>query len=334
LKLKKIFLKRMACPGVSIDDLFIGSVITVYSRQLKLAEYGDLFTRQRFESKRQRTFAMIKPDAYINTGKILDAIYQSGFMISKLKMTRFTPETAGAFYGEHRGKPFYNGLMDFMTTDVVTGLELVAENAVEKWRHTIGPTRTFAAKQSAPNSIRAHFGTDDTKNAVHGSDSGPSWKRETDLFFQSRQPSTAVFNNCTLCIIKPHAVLNGDAGKIIDIILQEGFEISALEMFTIDKPTAEEFFEVYKGVAPEFVAMTEHMTTGPCLVLEVRQENVVKAFRELAGPADPEIAKNLRPHTLRARFGVDKARNAVHCTDLAEDGTLESEYFFSILQKE
>jgi len=105
-------------------------------------------------------------------------------------------------------------------------------------------------------------------------------------------------------------------------------------MFTLDKPTAEEFFEVYKGVAPEFVGLTEHMTTGPCIALEVRQENAVKAFRDLAGPADPEIAKNLRPNTIRARFGVDKIRNAIHCTDLPEDGTLESEYFFSILQKE
>jgi nucleoside-diphosphate kinase len=52
LKQKKIFLKRMNCPGVSTEELFIGSVITVYSRQLKLVEYGDLFTRQKFESKR------------------------------------------------------------------------------------------------------------------------------------------------------------------------------------------------------------------------------------------------------------------------------------------
>jgi nucleoside-diphosphate kinase len=85
----------MACQGVSMEELFIGSVITVFSRQLKLVEYGDLFTRQKFESKRQRTFAMIKPDAYNNTGKIIDAILQQGFMISKLKMTRFSPESAG-----------------------------------------------------------------------------------------------------------------------------------------------------------------------------------------------------------------------------------------------
>ena len=67
-------------------------------------------------------------------------------MISKLKMGRFTNESAGQFYAEHRGKPFYNGLMDFMTSDVVTGLELVAENAVEKWRQFIGPTKTSLAK--------------------------------------------------------------------------------------------------------------------------------------------------------------------------------------------
>jgi len=160
--------------------------------------------------------------------------------------------------------------MSFVTSDVVTGLELVAENAVERWRQTIGPTNTFNAKTQAPHSIRARFGTDGTRNAVHGSDSGPSWKRETDFFFSQKQPSTAVFTNCTVCIIKPHALASGDAGKIIDRILEEGFEISALEMFTLDKPTAEEFFEVYKGVVPEYVPLTEHMTTGPCIVMEVR----------------------------------------------------------------
>lgn len=105
---------------------------------------------------------------------------------------------------------------------------------------------------------------------MHGSDSGPSWKRETDFFFSKNLRTTAYFSNCTCCIIKPHAVANGDAGKIIDIILEEGFEISAMEMFNLDKPTAEEFYEVYRGVLPEFTPLTEHMTTGPCIVLEVR----------------------------------------------------------------
>jgi nucleoside-diphosphate kinase len=105
---------------------------------------------------------------------------------------------------------------------------------------------------------------------VHGSDSGPSWKRETDLFFSSNVRHSAFFSSCTCCIIKPHSVANGDAGKIIDVILGEGFEISSLEMFTLDKPTAEEFFAVYKGVLPEYVPMIDQMTTGPCIVMEIR----------------------------------------------------------------
>ena len=86
---------------------------------------------------------------------------------------------------------------------------------------------------------------------------------------------------------------------IIDLILQEGFEISAMEMFNLNKQTAEEFYDVYKGVLPEYVPLIDHMSSGPVIVLEVRQENVVSNFRALVGPHDPEIAKHLRPNTIR-----------------------------------
>jgi len=77
---------------------------------------------------------MIKPDVYTNCGKIIDCILQSGFVISKMKMSRFTVATAGEFYKEHKGKPFYQDLVNFMTSDVVIGMELIAENAVLRWR--------------------------------------------------------------------------------------------------------------------------------------------------------------------------------------------------------
>lgn len=136
----------MVFNGVKQEELFIGSIITVYSRQLQLVEYGDLFTRKKFEDKKQRTFAMIKPDAYTSTGKILDAIYQNGFVVSRLKMSRFNSGTAGEFYGEHRGKPFYGDLMQFITSDVITGIELVGEDSIAKWRAVIGPTNSLNAK--------------------------------------------------------------------------------------------------------------------------------------------------------------------------------------------
>lgn len=122
-------------------------------------------------------------------------------------------------------------------------------------------------------------------------------------------------------------------GKIIDTILNEGFEISAMEMFYIDKPTAEEFFEVYKGVFPEYSMLIEHISTGgPIIVMEIRQDDAVNSFRKFCGPHDPELARQINPGSLRAQFGTDRVRNALHCTDLVEDGVLECEYFFSILQ--
>ena len=110
IKNNRIFLKRCPYQGVSLEEFYIGAVLTVYGRQLKITEYGDVATRKRFEVDRQRTFAMIKPDAYKNIGKIIDAIYVNGFKISKLKMSRFTQQSSSEFYGEHKEKAFFPNL--------------------------------------------------------------------------------------------------------------------------------------------------------------------------------------------------------------------------------
>ncbi|CAD8056661.1 unnamed protein product [Paramecium sonneborni] len=335
LKNKRIFLKRCDYPSIQLKDLYVGSIVTVYSRQLKIVDYADVFTRSKFEVQRGKTFGMIKPDAYTHIGKIITAIEKNGFVIGNLKMTRMQIADAQQFYGEHKGKPFFDELTQFICSDFIVGLELIADNSVKKWRDLIGPTKCQVARVEAPNSMRALYGTEGVRNACHGSDAPGSAQRELDFFFsdKSNLKSTAVFNNCTCAIIKPHIVLEGRAGQVIDIILSEGFEISAMQMFYLDRATSEEFFEVYKGVLPEFQAMSEHLTSGPCIAMEIRQENAVKSFRDLCGPHDPEIARTLRSSTIRAKFGIDRVKNAIHCTDLLEDGILEVEYFFNILQQ-
>eukprot|EP00744_Colponema_vietnamica_P001880 GILI01003054.1.p1 GENE.GILI01003054.1~~GILI01003054.1.p1 ORF type:complete len:376 (+),score=110.48 GILI01003054.1:153-1280(+) len=335
IKNRRTFLKRCEYPALKLADLFIGASVTVFSRMLKVVDYADLFTKGELERKRSKTFAMIKPDAYNQIGKIVDAIYRDGFVISKLKMVRLTPADAQEFYAEHQGKPFFNTLISFMTRDVVVAMELVADNAVQKWRSLIGPTNPENARREAPTSLRARFGSDGTQNAVHGSDSPASARRESDFFFgPGRQlQNPVVLNNCTCCVIKPHLVSAGQAGQVIDMVLEEGFEVSALEMFFMDRTSAEEFYEVYKGVLPEYPQLIESMLNGPVIAMEVRQENAVETFRQLCGPHDPEIARALRPNTIRARLGEDRVMNGVHCTDLPEDGQLEVEYFFRILQQ-
>ena len=192
-----------------------------------------------------------------------------------------------------------------MNSDVCIGMELVRDDAVAKWREVLGPTNSTAAKAEKPGSLRAKYGVDNTLNACHGADSGVSHAREADFWFGGMEPAkrpmqtTAVLNNCSLVLIKPHIVKQGLAGQVIDMILDGGFEISAMEMFNLSRPVVEEFFDVYKGVLPEYLPLIEHMSSGPMIALEVRQENVVAKLRELCGPHDPEIAKHLRVNTIR-----------------------------------
>jgi nucleoside-diphosphate kinase len=115
-----------------------------------------------------------------------------------------------------------------MQSDVVTGMELVQEDGVNRFRDLIGPTNSQDAKREAPNTLRALFGSDAMRNGIHGSASGTDFNRESELYFSKSFGPTAAFNNCTCCIIKPHVVSEGNAGQLIDMILQEGFEISSM----------------------------------------------------------------------------------------------------------
>lgn len=126
-------------------------------------------------------------------------------------------EIAEEQYAEHKGKPFYDKLVAFMTSDVCVAMEIIGKNAVSRWRSMMGPTNTETAKAEAPNSMRALFGTDGTRNACHGSDSSASAARELELFFGTKHRTTALLNNCTLGIVRPHAM--NSMGEIVDRIL-------------------------------------------------------------------------------------------------------------------
>lgn len=134
----------MVYPEISLKELFVGSIVTVYSRQLKLVDYGDTFTRKEFAKGKETTFAVIKPDVYMKTGKIIDQIYKNGFVISKLKMSRFGAATASRFLSIGSVNTVDN--QQFLTSDVSTGLEIVAANALKSWSALIGPENAAQAK--------------------------------------------------------------------------------------------------------------------------------------------------------------------------------------------
>jgi nucleoside-diphosphate kinase len=333
IKNKRAFLKRSEYVELSMSDLHVGGIITVHARQLKIVDYADAYSRRNLENRKSRTLALIKPDAYNAIGQIVDVVQRAGFVIGRLTTVKMSAQKAEAFsrMQPQSGGPSPSEHAEHLRSDLIVVMELVGENAVESWQAIMGPDSIEEARSRAPGSIRAAIGMDDVRNAVHGSATTALAAEEIEFFFgqNANWACTALFNNCTLCIIRPHAVKH--AGQIVARILEEGFEISAMRLWHMDKVVAEEFLDVYKGVLPEYPEMTYQLSNGPALVMEIRQEDAVNAFRQLVGPHDPEVAKHLRPDTIRSKFGVDRVRNCCHCTDLPEDGLLEVEYFFNIL---
>ncbi|XP_070798857.1 nucleoside diphosphate kinase homolog 7 isoform X2 [Pituophis catenifer annectens] len=329
------FLNRTKYEDLNFKDLFVGNRITIFSRHLNLVDYADQYTSRMLGSSKERTLALLKPDVALRLGEIIDMIIHSGFTITKAKMMKLTRGEAMDLHADHQSKPYYNELLEFITSGPVVAMEILGDDAIGRWKQLLGPANSVVARTDAPNTIRGRFGSDSIRNVAHGPDSFASAASELELFFPSnggRGPTgTAAYTHCTCCVIKPHAIKEGVAGKIIKAILDGGFDISALQMFYMDRANSEEFYAIYKGVVAEYSEMVVELCSGPCIALEIRQIDPEKVFRDYCGPSDPEIARYLRPGTLRARFGKNKIQNAVHCTDLPEDGLLEVQYFFSIL---
>ena len=334
IKNRRLFLKRSKCDNVHASDLFIGAIVNVLSRQLTIVEFGDEYTSNALRVKIEKTLGVIKPDCLPKMAAILDRALSSGFVLCHAKMVQLSHKEASEFYREEESdNPSYRNMVSFMAEGPVLAFEIMGESVIERWQEALGPANPALARQKAPASIRAQFGTDPVHNACHGSSSYQSAEREIQFFFGSkpRGKNTATYTNCTLGIIKPHAIKSGMTTKILNEIEAAGLTISSLQMFHVEKANTEEFYEVYKGVVREYSSMVEQLCSGPCIAMEITGPDAQQVFRELTGPVDPEIARHLRPHTLRAKFGVDKIKNALHCTDLPDDGLLEVEYFFKIL---
>ena len=129
-----------------------------------------------------KTFAIIKPDAVKNghTGIIYDKIQKFNFKIIGAKLLRMSQEQAEGFYRIHKERPFFNDLIQFMTSGPCMVLALEKENAVESWRKAIGSTNPQEAEEGT---IRKDFASNVQENAVHGSDSNENAQKEIAFFF-------------------------------------------------------------------------------------------------------------------------------------------------------
>ncbi|XP_065521455.1 thioredoxin domain-containing protein 3 [Lathamus discolor] len=132
----------------------------------------------------EHTLALIKPAAAAkHKDDILQKVKDAGFTISKIKEESLTREMAEQFYKDHKGKPFFEDLLSCMTEGPSVIMVLTKENAVEEWRHLMGPVDPEVAKETSPGSLRAHFAQDILSNAVHGSSTKEHAQKSIECVF-------------------------------------------------------------------------------------------------------------------------------------------------------
>lgn len=130
----------------------------------------------------ERTLILVKPDGVQRAliGDIISRFERRGLKLIGMKLMQVTPELAAEHYAEHRGKPFYAGLTEYITGGPVVAMVWEGKNAIDTARTTIGATDPLKA---APGTIRGDFGVEIGRNLVHGSDGPAGAEREVALFF-------------------------------------------------------------------------------------------------------------------------------------------------------
>jgi nucleoside-diphosphate kinase len=130
----------------------------------------------------ERTFSIIKPDAVAagQAGQILAMIQEAGFKILAMRMTRLTEAQAREFYGVHSARPFFGGLVKFMTEGPIVVIALERENAIKGLRDVMGATNPVNA---AEGTVRKRFAADIERNCIHGSDAPETAEQELRFFF-------------------------------------------------------------------------------------------------------------------------------------------------------
>lgn len=131
--------------------------------------------------------------------------------------------------------------------------------------------------------------------------------------------------NRTFTMLKPDAIENGYMGKILDMIIQAGFEIKAMKYTRLTEEQAKKFYEVH-AERPFYGELVEYMTSGPIVAAILEKDNAVADFRALIGATDPAEAAE---GTIRKAYAESKGRNAVHGSDSDENAEIEGKFHFN-----
>lgn len=275
-------------PFIDEELIKIKETETNFGTNLPISE-TETASMQPQKKKKEFTIAIIKPDM-VEAGKveeILDTIRLRFIEILLQVEITLSIETAQNLYEHLKGEVYFEELIAFMTSGpsvvlLLSKMGLTGDGIVEEFRELIGPFSADVAKDEAPGSLRAIYGSSEIRNAIHSSSSKKQAARELAFFFpESAVPwvSGTVKMQKTLALIKPQA-MEQHMDQILRSIRDAGFEVSYARQVELSREQIESFYEDQKH-SENFETLVEDMTSGPVLALCLSQENAVEGWLKL-----------------------------------------------------
>ncbi|OQV25110.1 putative Nucleoside diphosphate kinase 7 [Hypsibius exemplaris] len=307
------FVKRTRTPDLRLSHLNVGCTVSVLNRQLLVMKFADEKTRRAMEELFQRTAVVFKVNEHLGE-VLLNLTGSSGKNTGNMTLTRIKMALMDR---EDILKLGLVGQCHFKGP--VIAAEVTGADAVGHCQEVMGVI-------SEPLGVQEFcYASPDLATA--------DWTLR--LLFDKPRLNDAACDKGILCLIKPHAVREGLVPRIMKSITDHGFHITAIETLVLERSVAERFLELYKSVLPEYLPWVDQLASGASVVLEVNhpEGTVYQRFRHLVGPSDPNVARTIRPNTLRAMYGRDKVHSGVHCTDLERDCQSDLEFIFRYIAR-
>ncbi|XP_050407605.1 thioredoxin domain-containing protein 6 isoform X5 [Patella vulgata] len=327
---------------VEDDEESEGDEDNIYRYRGEHINFGDTLVLAGELEVKGFTVAIIKPDA-VKSGKVeevLEQMREKGLEIIAEKEKELTEDEAREFYSHLKDEEYFESLVQYMTSGpshiILITKGTTGDTVLSDWRDMIGPTDVEEAKEQAPDSLRAKYGTGNVMNALHGSSSPETAAREMAFFFPDQaapthKKSKASSVQRTLALIRPDA-FRTQREEILEKIRESGFKVALQKEMTLTKEQAAEFYKEHED-QPYFEDLITRMSSGPLMALGLARDDAVQGWREMLGPKEVEKAKTEAPESLRAQFSVEDVEiNQLHGSDSPETAQKELEYFFPMEQ--
>ncbi|XP_063070804.1 thioredoxin domain-containing protein 6 [Engraulis encrasicolus] len=266
------------------------------------------------------TVAIIKPDvvAHGKASEIIMKIQDAGFEILAHEERTLTEDEARVFYQHKEDQPYFQELVEFMSSGpshvLIVSQTDASADVIPTWREFIGPTDVQEAKRDKPSSLRAQYGTDSLFNGLHGSDDAERASRELAFFFPTFRLASGTDDDDddgpaerTLALIRPQ-LDREHRDELLSLIRDVGFTVAMEKEVMLNEEQVRQFYSQHQD-QDYFPALLHTMTSGPVLALALARRDAVRYWRSLLGPADVNQARQEQPDCLRARFTAEGGGN-------------------------